>query len=88
MRPYNHDTEEGWKRILHQRVANHVEIYAGAQLLATNLLVAHRNIISVFCLESSRWTQNIKFDDYVTTLTSTKLFQKNDSEDKGQNQSI
>ena len=73
MRPYRHDNEDGWQRILHRRVSNHVKIYADFELLATKLLVAHRNIVSAYCMVTNKWTQNVQFADYVTSISPTEL---------------
>ena len=74
MKAYKKDPEKSWsQRFLNRRVANHLKIFTDMQLLSTYMLVAHRNIVSIYCTIKEEWIQNLKFTDYVSSLSSTEL---------------
>lgn len=50
------------------RVKSHIKLVISMLLYNSSFFVAHANIVSIYDLQSMKWTQNITFKDPVMKL--------------------
>lgn len=63
------------KKVFYQRVKLYVDMYQSSCLIRTSLWVAHNKFVSVFSILKKKWTNHVKFSEYVT------LFRKKEGEE-------
>ena len=59
---------EKWKYVLHHRIAKHFCIYSQILNFSMHMVVAHRNMISIFDMskgeaEEASWTDTVQFEE-------------------------
>ena len=67
------DGQRKWDIVLHRRIADYFKIYTTILNFANFILVAHRNMISVYDMNNAAWDPHVKkFDDPIRVMSVKK----------------